>query len=298
MTQLISLTCGQLTLVLAPALGGAIAALRWRENDILRPLPESGEQRANLSGCFPLVPYSNRIARGRFHFQGQEVVLEKNFGDHPHPLHGNGWLSTWEKTAMTADSVTLSLHHKASGPSFAHWPWPYRATQVFRLTETGLQVTLTLRNLAGHAVPAGLGFHPYFADAAHSEVQFIAGKVWMNNEDSLPDREVTIPEYWDYSRFRPPVPLSVDNCFTGWCGNAAVRWPERKIQARISSPDARNAVFFIPTAGKNFVAIEPVTHINNAIHLLPADGGSQAMTLLEPGASLSVTMHIEVSDYE
>lgn len=298
MTPLISQTCGDLTLVLAPELGGAIAALRWRGNDILRPLPDGGEQRANLSGCFPLVPYSNRIAQGRFRFQGQQVALEKNFGDHPHPLHGNGWLSAWEVTAQKPESLTLSLHHPATGRSFEHWPWPYKATQVFTLTENGLHVTLTLCNLAQHPVPAGLGFHPYFADAAHCEVQFNAEKVWLNNDDSLPAREVTTPECWNYAHFRPPVPASVDNCFTGWNGHAAVRWPQRNILARIFSPDACNAVFFTPVAGKNFVAIEPVTHINNAIHLLPADGSSQAMNLLAPGESLSVTLHIEVSDDE
>lgn len=298
MTALISQSLGDLTLVLAPEKGGAIAALRWRGNDILRPLPENGEQRANLSGCFPLVPYSNRIAQGRFLFQGQQVTLKKNFGDHPHPLHGNGWLSAWKLTAQTSDSLTLTMNHMAQGASFEDWPWPFKATQVFVLTGGGLQITLTLCNLAAHPVPAGLGFHPYFANAADCEVQFSAQKVWLNNENSLPDNEVVAPECWNYKAFRRPLPASVDNCFTQWSGSAVVRWPQSKVQARVSSPDACNAVFFIPGAEKNFVAIEPVTHINNAINLLPVDGQDQAMNLLEPGESMSVTMHIEVSDYE
>lgn len=298
MTPLISQSFGDLTLVLAPELGGAIAALRWRGNDILRPLPEEGEQRANLSGCFPLVPYSNRIAQGRFFFKDQQVTVKRNFGDHPHPLHGNGWLSAWELTAQTSDSLTLSLAHQAEGASLEDWPWPFKATQVFVLTGSGLQITLNILNLAKQSVPAGLGFHPYFANAANCEVQFIAQKVWLNNDDSLPAREVAIPECWNYESFRHPLPATVDNCFTQWNGSAVVRWPRRKIQARISSPDARNAVFFTPVAEKNFVAIEPVTHINNAIHLFPVDGKDQSMNLLAPGESLSVTMHIEVSDYE
>lgn len=298
MTSLISQSHGDLTLVLAPELGGAIAALRWRGNDIFRPLPEEGEQRANLSGCFPLVPYSNRIAQGRFLFQGQQVTLKKNFGDHPHPLHGNGWLNAWELTAQTSDRLTLSLDHSAEGASFEDWPWPFRATQVFALTNSALQITLSISNLAEQSVPVGLGFHPYFANAADCEVQFIAQKVWLNNNDSLPASEVATPECWNYEAFRRPLPATVDNCFTQWNGSAVVRWPQRKIQARVSSPDACNAVFFTPVAGKNFVAIEPVTHINNAIHLFPVDGKDQAMNLLAPGESLSVTMHIEVSDYE
>ena len=45
--------------------------------------------------CFPLVPYANRIANGRFAFAGDEVQLRRNWDRDPHPLHGQGWRSAW-----------------------------------------------------------------------------------------------------------------------------------------------------------------------------------------------------------
>lgn len=292
MTRLIEGTCGDVHIAVAPALGGGLAWLRWRGHDILRPLNPQGEQRANLCGSYPLVPWSNRIANGRFHFAGHDRVVARNFGNHPHALHGNGWQQEW-RAQQSGESIVLTLQRPAS----EGWPWPWEAQQVFALTESSLTITLHYRNLADIPVPAGLGFHPFFADADRSEVYFAAQRVWLNDDDSLPCREIATPESWDYRVFRQPVPASVDNCFTGWSGEAAVRWPSRGIRATLTS-DAPNAVFFIPGLERNVVAIEPVSHINNAINILPPDSSEQAMDIVPPGGTLTLEMTIRMSEDE
>ncbi|SUX76506.1 Uncharacterised protein [Citrobacter freundii] len=48
-----------------------------------RPLDPAGEQRANLCGSYPLIPWSNRIANGCFTFNKVKYRVKRNFGDHP-----------------------------------------------------------------------------------------------------------------------------------------------------------------------------------------------------------------------
>lgn len=298
MSGLVRKTCGKLALTLAPELGGAIASLTWGDTNILRPLPTQGERRANLAGCFPLAPYSNRIANGTFTFSGEHIELAKNFGDHPHSIHGNSWQLPWQLINNDETGIMLALHHNAEGQNSKHWPWSYKAMQYFVLNENSLKITLSYLNLAEHAVPVGLGFHPYFANANEAEVQFIAERVLLNDENHLPQDEVPVPPQWNYEHFRRPLPASVDNCFTGWSGKATVRWPHQRVQAEISSTDTHNAVFFIPPAEKNFVAIEPVTNINNAINDLSPDSNRGAMHLVASKERFSIMMTIKVSDYE
>ncbi|QHM72126.1 aldose 1-epimerase [Mixta intestinalis] len=289
MTRLLECTQGDASMAVAPALGGALAWLRWRGHDILRPFDPAGEQRANLCGSYPLIPWSNRIANGHFTFNGASHAVKRNFGDHPHALHGSGWQSAWQVAHAADDEVVLQL----DSPASESWPWPWRAQQVFRLSSDRLRIELSYCNSAQENVPVGLGFHPFFADAAQSEIRFAAAGVWLNDENSLPCEAVAVPEKWLYTHFRSPVFGSVDNCFTGWRPPAEVRWPQRRIRVEMRSA-ASNAVLFIPPRERNVVAIEPVTHVNNAINLFPADDGEQAMTTVHPGETFSHWMELRM----
>jgi aldose 1-epimerase len=293
MAHLLECHYGDIHLAIAPELGGALAWLRWKGHDILRPLSPAGELRANLCGSYPLIPWSNRIANGRFSFNDEAHAVARNFGDHPHPLHGNGWQSIWQPLQVAENEIVLELNSPAS----ESWPWPYRAEQRVRVYGNTLRMELSYFNSAQESVPVGLGFHPFFADAAHSEVQFTADNVWLNGDDSLPSTQHSVPAAWRYDKFRAPEFGSVDNCFTGWQSPAKVRWPSRRIHVEIHSA-ASNAILFIPPAERNVVAIEPVTHINNAINRLPADGSPQAMSTINAGESLTHWMELRMANDE
>lgn len=172
MVTLIEKSCGNLTLSVAPELGGAIAALNWRDCAILRPLQINGELRANLCGSYPLIPWSNRISQSQFSFAGQTWQVAKNFGDHPHAIHGNGWQAAWKVTSESSNSILLEMTHDASEA----WPWPYHAIQLMELSEHALRVSMTYINQAETSVPVGLGFHPFFAHASECEICFVAKK--------------------------------------------------------------------------------------------------------------------------
>jgi len=136
---MVSLSRGDDSLVLAPKHGGTIVGWTRRGTHMLRrPSPEAvllGHPGA--MGCFPLIPYCNRIAYRRFNWAGQTHELSANFGDRPHAIHGVGWQRPWQVEDVSPDSATFSLHHDASGDSASSWPFAFLARLNKELSESG-----------------------------------------------------------------------------------------------------------------------------------------------------------------
>jgi len=255
---------GLLSLGLAPQHGGAIAWLKWNGIDLLRPLSAINNNSipvVRLSSGYPLIPYSNRIADGSFTWNGQAFALAKNFGDHPHSIHGFGWQRAWKLKEIDIDSVVMQFIHFADDD----WPWDCKATQSIKITDKSVLLTLTLTNLANTAMPAGLGWHPYFMRSQNMQVQFSAQNLWSMNEQSLPDQMITIPDFADFSHLKAIGNPNLDHCYSGWDGKVMIEYPEHKLAVTLTTHDCDYLVFFTPI-DKDFVAIEPVTHLNNAIN--------------------------------
>ncbi len=277
---MIQLTRGGDSLIVSPTHGGAIVG--WTRDGIhllRRPSPESvlrGE--AGAMGCFPLVPYCNRIAHRHFTWDGQDYHLAGNFGDHPHAIHGVGWQTPWRVEAVAPDMVTLSSHH-APDPA---WPFAFEAILTYQLTGQGLVMEIAATNR--HAVPApmGIGAHPYFPRATNAAVTFQSGGIW-HNRDALPDRHDRIPAAWDHGAGRAVAVEPLDHCFTGWHGTA--RWPGMRLAA---DPVFGNLQVYTP-ADAAFFCVEPVSHVPNAVNMSDLPQG-QVMTSLAPGATLRGAM--------
>jgi aldose 1-epimerase len=215
---------------IAPELGGALVAFAWRGRPILRPTPESAlaDRNVRATSCYPLVPYSNRIANARLSFAGREYALARNFGDHPHAIHGVGWQRAWHVREATSHRARLALVHGARGVDKAAWPWPFDATLTFELPEPAddrsavLVATLTITNSGVSAFPFGLGFHPFFPRDARTEVGFAAAGVYENDATQLPLRRTTVPPAWQFDPPQPSKATALDNVFTGWRGDATL----------------------------------------------------------------------------
>lgn len=272
---LLTLQAGRIAVDLAPRAGGSIAGFRFGGDlDLLRPMPPQAiaSGRGNEAACYPLVPYSNRIADGRLLFDGQEIHLDPNWPGVRHPMHGEGWAHPWDVARHDQHSAELVHVHDGS----KGWPFRYRASQSFRLEEDGLFVTFAIENLEHRAVPAGLGLHPFFRRDADSELAFSATGVWLGDAEVLPTKQVAVPPAWDYSRLRK-VDAGLDNCFEGWDGRAVIAWPSRglKLELQASQP-FRHVVVYTP-ADRSYFCVEPVSHAN----------GKVGEALLAPGAALS-----------
>ena len=175
------LHAGALRLALRPDLGGCIAGLWHRETPILRSVEPVELATAWPSGCYPLVPYSNRIGYARFRWKGHDFTTRPNFGESPHSIHGVGWMRPWERVSSSAVEVVLRYRHAAD----ADWPFAFEATQYFNLTPQSLHVEMVVTNLAEVAQPVGLGWHPYFPKRARSRLHIELAERWDGDATGL-----------------------------------------------------------------------------------------------------------------
>src|SRR5262249_4764124 len=140
--------------------------------------------------CYPLVPYSNRIAKAELDWAGRVHELARNFGDHPNSIHGVGWQRPWPVEARDEGSALLPFDHVAADSDALAWPWTFRATQSFVLAvDEGiatLAARITISNTGTEAFPFGLGFHPFFPRTPESELGFHADGVWQTDSTQLP----------------------------------------------------------------------------------------------------------------
>jgi len=304
-TETIELRAGAARAVIAPAIGGSIAAFEFDGRPILRPTPEQALAHGMVRSfaCFPLIPFSNRIADATLHWAGRNYGLTRYVDAERHAIHGNGWQRAWGVTRRDASSVAIELEHDASGARALEWPFPYRARQRFDLVARDAQtirltLELDIENTGNDAFPFGLGWHPYFVRDLETELGFAAGGVWHTDPSRLPTQLDAVPPKWNFDPPRPLGAAEIDNCFTGWRAPATVRWPTRKLAAEITAaPVCDYLVVFVPpeeSGGTSFFALEPVTHMTDAFNRA-GDGSATGTRVLAPGACFSCTMGISVS---
>jgi aldose 1-epimerase len=275
----VTLRAGPWEAGLLPELGGAIAHLTRDGRDVLRRSPD-GVDDPLATGCFPLVPYANRIAHGRFSFAGETHQLPLNFGDHPHSLHGIGWQSSWTMTTTSTADAAIELCYTGGD---GRWPWPFRAEQRLRLDDHGLTIALLLANEGDRVMPAGLGLHPYFPRDASTRLTMVAQRMWEGDETMIPTRAVAAGTFGNWSTGAGLPDRLIDNSFDGWTGHATIDGANSV--TRIGAIGARTVHLYAPP-GENFLCVEPVSHLPDALNQ------GFAIDTLDPGETLALTMRI------
>ena len=283
----LTLTQGSLRCVIRPDLGGSLESLIYcglaGDVPVLRVPPAVIHTVRDL-GCFPLVPFSNRVARAQLQWQGTDHPLIKMGTTEAHAMHGVAWQRPWEVLDERSDFAMLSYEHKAD----AAWPFAFDVSQVFKLDGSTLNLTLSITNQAPSPAPVGLGWHPYFAKRAGTHISFDATSRWEMGADKLP----TVLQATS-SMASSCADLDIDHCFEGWTGVAMLSDP--LIRTRIESNLPRLIAYTNPS--KDFLAIEPVSHANNAINLAGANAAELArlgVRVLASGETFSAHMSINV----
>jgi aldose 1-epimerase len=288
---MITLSRKDWALALAPETGGAVAGLTVGGRDVLRPAP-AGTTDVLQMGCFPLVPFANRIAHGRFCFGDRSVEIAPNMGDHPHPLHGQGWQSSWTVEAVEDHYARLGLAY-----SGGDWPWPYDAVQTFELSDGALTVTLTLTNRAAEPAPVGLGFHPYFPGKATAWITAQVAGVWLADPQCLPTLHMRRLPFDDWrAGLAVDRCVLIDHCHTGWDGRAVIDLPDQRLQVRMAGSPGLGWLHIFAPPSEDFFCVEPVSQRPNALNA--ADPSADGVRVLAPGESWSVSMRLaaEVAD--
>ncbi|MBN8892433.1 MAG: hypothetical protein ABS99_07610 [Acetobacteraceae bacterium SCN 69-10] len=280
---MLTLTAGEATLLLAPEIGGSIVQWRRGGRAMMRPTaPEvlaqaRAENNARLLASYPLVPFSNRVAGRRFTWQGVTHTLPERFGGFA--IHGVGWLRAWTVAAHTASTARLELVHAPS----ADWPFAFRAWQEFTLTADALAIGIGMENTDSQPAPAGFGLHPFFPRSPAATLQFSAQSVWRNGRPGqIPSERIALPPEWDYRAGMRVGAHFVDNGFAGWDGRARLAYPDLGYALTIAAdPVFGHAVVYVPD-GKDFFAVEPVSHMNDALNRMDSEP-DHGVLVLAPG---------------
>jgi aldose 1-epimerase len=151
---------------------------------------------------------------------------------------------------VSATAARATLRFEGGGDE---WPWRYRSEQDFQLQPEGLSIELSLQNLSDQVMPAMLGLHPYFPDAARARMEAQLQRVWLTDKECLAQQEVPTPVAWSFAPQRPVRTLRLDNGFTGWNGSATLRWPTRTVSVVASGCGFLHV--FVPD--KDFFCVEP-----------------------------------------
>jgi galactose mutarotase-like enzyme len=99
-----------------------------------------------------MFPYCGPLKNGIF-----------NISNLPMGQHGFGRSVEWDLSEKREDSITFQLLSKNLSQDLqATFPFEFEAQFTLQLLPTGIQVSLTTKNLGSSKMPVCPGFHPYF----------------------------------------------------------------------------------------------------------------------------------------
>jgi len=277
---------------LVPSLGGGVAEWSRRgpdgEQHLWRPWTRETDDRYSLAS-FAMLPWSNRISRGGFEHAGQWHAMTPNRAGEPYPIHGDGWLQAWTLAQPAPNVAEMSLASRRHGGN----PYEYDAMQRFELLGDGLEQSVTITHRGTQPLPYGIGLHPWFPRTPGARVQARVKGVWLSGVDPIPTWHTsTMPASWDLNTGADMNGSLIDNGYTGWDGEAAIRWPEaglalRMTQRPLQTPQGAIApqycLVYRPPVGPAF-CFEPITQPIDAFHL----AGRPGLVALNEGETLTL----------
>ncbi len=276
------ITAGDAELVLAPEMGGAVVSWTIAGAPIFRAEnPNAAGSRDHA--CYPLFPFSNRIANRRFTWDG--ITYELPALINQWAIHGSAWKRPWraEGSAMVIDYEPSEL-----------WPFAFHAEQRFDLRPDGLTMGLSITNADKKPVPCAIGIHPFFWRDETTRLELPVQTYWVPDAEKIPIDKASVPPEFDFRTERALGNVEIDHCFSGWDGTARIVWPSRgKMLTMKASEPLRHVVFYTPL-GRPFFAVEPVSNRNDALNHMQ-DSDDHGMVVLAPGEALSGTVEMLIS---
>jgi aldose 1-epimerase len=284
------------------AQAGALRELRYRGRDLIVPFPEGGPI-PDYRGIIA-VPWPNRIADGRYVFEGVMYELPVNEPERGCALHGLAFFKEWTLLARDPNSVTLSV---ALGETEGY-PHALQVDVEYRLSDKGLHNRVTARNTGDTAAPYGVCPHPYLiaGDAPLDEwsLEVAAGSFLEVTPDRLlPTKVRSLDDHeFDFRAGRVIGTTEIDHAFTdiAFDGDGEARMEVRDPSGTAvgmtwdrSCPwlQIHTADKPAPAVNRVGLAVEPMT--------CPPDAFNSGINLqrLEPGASYEASWTIYAKNY-
>jgi len=262
--------------VLLPQSGAGIASLTFQGRDLLRPAREADirTHHPSGSGSFLMAPWTNRLDGGRLRTRGRTWRLPVNRPEDRTAIHGFLRDMPWRVVRRRAGGITLAV--AAHRP-----PWRIAATFDIGFAAGAATMTLSVVNRGRHAVPVGIGLHPWFPRRPDSTLRFAATAAFGADARTLPT--TAAPATGMHGRLA--ARLGHDGHWAGWDGRA------RLDGLAITAGGAfRNLHVYVP-AQDPVVCVEPVSHVPNVANR-PDLAAYGPMRPLAPGRAIRGWMRL------
>ncbi|HUY45363.1 MAG TPA: aldose 1-epimerase family protein [Streptosporangiaceae bacterium] len=281
-------------------LGAGLRLLRHRDHPVIAEY-EPDMLPPGAAGQL-LCPWPNRVDGGRYAIDGKQYQLDLSEPGNQNAIHGLTRWSRW--TAVQYTEEVVSLRHIVLGHQ--GYPFCLELDASYQLDSgSGLQVSISARNVGSAAAPYGTGSHPYLVTGTPTvdECELsLPASLWQPAGDrgipAGPAQDVTGTEF-DFRAARPVGGTQLDHALTGLARDTSGRaW------ARLGGAGTQVALWagpgyewlqvftgdaLEPARRRRAVAIEPMTCPPNAF----ASGVD--LLMLEPGDSVTHTWGIEVT---
>jgi aldose 1-epimerase len=285
---------------LVPSVGNIGIHFRVHGHDVLR-FPHASladfQARPGATGIPFMGPWANRLDEQAFYANGNRYAFDMSLGNIRGEVPIHGFLTTtnrWRVIAMDASAdaawVTSRLDVGEQAEWMRQWPFPHTVELTYRLADGVLEVATAVANRGKEPMPIAIGFHPYFqlTDSPRDDWRItLAVKTrWRLDGRKLPTGE-TEPVNQLLSEF--PATLrdyNLDEVFgdlvRGADGRATMtvqgvaqrldvvlgaRYRSVVVWAPNPSGKGRGGQGDSPPQERNFICIEPMAGITNAVNM-------------------------------
>jgi aldose 1-epimerase len=239
----------------------------------------------------PLIPWPNRLADGRYEFEGKTYQVPLTEPDKRNALHGFARWLTWSVEEHRPAHAVLALDmYPRPG-----YPFALRLQIEYWLRESALAVVTTAFNAGRSRLPYASGFHPYLSVGTASidecDLDLPAASHYEMDERHIPTEKCGVEgTAYDFRTPRPIGPQRLDAAFTDLAREA-----DGKARTRLNAPDGNRSVALWmdeayghvmaftgdtladPARRRRAIAVEPMTAAPNAFQT--GDG----LRVLAPG---------------
>ena len=279
------------------SLGGGLRSYEVGGRELLDGFPPGGKSTRGRGQV--LVPWPNRIKDGSYEFDGKREQLELTEPENGNAIHGLVREATWNVAKQSSDRVVLDyLLEPQPG-----YPFTLAVSIEYALSEAGLAVTTTARNVGTERCPYGCGQHPYLrlgtARIDTLRLQVPGRIVVSSNARGVPvSTEPVDGTEYDFRASRTIGGTVLDNAFT-----ELERDADGRARVLLDDPDSGSGItlwvdetypYFMafsgdpyPDLARRSIAVEPMTCPPNAFRT------HDSLIVLEPGESTASTWGIE-----
>lgn len=242
--------------------GAALGSLTYRGADLVLRSPVDEFSDAFLGKT--LLPWPNRIAGGRYPWNGTVHQLPVNDVEHGAALHGLVTWTEWQIADVQPDAVTLTTF-VAPRPGYE---WPLESTVVYSLDPSdGLTIRIETVNVGTETAPYGVSVHPYIRlgdrDVDALELTLPAARVYTTDARMTPVADGPVADAGlDFRAPRAVGATVLDHAFTGlpqgpW--TIAVAEPASGIGVAITGDVGYAQVYTSDAMGRTALAVEPMS---------------------------------------